>query len=224
MVLLSASGLSVPAPPGAAADPLPGPVDLDLASGELLGVRGPSGAGKTTLLRCLALLEPRATGEVRFRDAPVPPAHTPAFRRAVVYLPQQPPPVPMTVAASLAQPFSFKSAGDGAYDAAVAGAMCRRLGLPGDVLDRWVPDLSAGEAQRVSLVRALLVAPDVLLLDEFTSALDPASREAAEALVSEWRTAGERAAVLVSHDAAQNDRMTSRSLALSRDASAGGGK
>lgn len=218
MVLLSATGLSVPALAGSPRALLPGPVDLEVRTGEGVGVLGPSGTGKTTLLRCLCLLEPRAVGEVRLRGAPIPPARTPHFRRQVTYLPQQPPALPMRVGASFEQAFAFKSAAGGpAADPERAAALCARLRLPSDVRDRWVPDLSVGEAQRVALVRALLVDPAVLLLDEFTSALDETARDVAEALIRDFLGEGERAAVLVSHDPAQHVRLSTRTVTLDRE-------
>ncbi|HEY9721863.1 MAG TPA: ATP-binding cassette domain-containing protein, partial [Oscillatoriaceae cyanobacterium] len=75
--------------------------------------------------------------------------------------------------------------------------------------------LSGGERQMVGLVRALLLAPRVLLLDEITSAMDPTNTARAEALVAEWLAAeASRACVWISHDAAQRERVATRELSL----------
>lgn len=211
MPILEARGLSVQE---AHAQPLPGPVDLALEAGEILALGGPSGAGKTTLLRALALLDPRATGEVRFEGRPVADAAVPAFRRRVVYLAQKTPAGPEPVEAALKAPFAFRTAAGRVFDRGRAARLLDRLGLPDMFLERRMDALSVGEAQRVGLVRALLVDPTVLLLDEPTSALDPDGRLAAEALVTEWHRDGGRAAVLVSHDAEQVERLATRRLAL----------
>lgn len=222
MPLLSARALAVPFPAEEPADRwILSPTELDLDGGEVVAVRGPSGSGKTTFLRALALLEPRAEGEVLFHDEPVPDARVPAFRRAVCYVPQQPPRFPGTVEASLAAPFRFRAAA-GAFDPSRARHMLERLALPADVLGRRLQDLSVGESQRTALVRSLLGDPQILLLDEPTSALDPDSRATAETLLEEWMTGGGRAAVLVSHDPAQIARLATRTLLLEAGTLSGG--
>ena len=218
--LLEAIDLRVPPPPGAARAPLAGPISLSLAPGQALAVRGPSGSGKTTLLRSLALLEPRAEGEVRLEGRRPRRAEVPAFRQRVAYLPQTPPRWEGAVEESLRLPFQFQSQAHGAFEAARALGLLEALGLDApDLLERPLGNLSQGEAQRVALVRALITSPQILLLDEPTAALDPASRERCEGLLEEWIAARpERALVLVSHDPAQIERLCQRSLTLGSEA------
>ncbi len=214
MFILQARDLSVPPASSKAVASLEGPVSVGLTAGDVVAVLGPSGSGKTTFLRCLAMLEPRAQGDVFFRNELIEPSDTPAFRRLVAYLPQQPPAVPMKVEDALAHPFSFRSAKGADFDRGAAKQLCGRLLLPSDVMNRWSPDLSVGESQRIALVRTMLTKPQVLLLDEFTSAMDPAGMAEAERLVTEWLKEGERAAVLVSHDSRQRTRLANRTITL----------
>jgi putative ABC transport system ATP-binding protein len=84
-----------------------------------------------------------------------------------------------------------------------------------DFLDKLASDLSGGEAQIAALVRVLQLAPDVLLLDEPTASLDPASARSIEALVSAWFDAdAERACIWVSHDLEQARRVATRHLTM----------
>lgn len=214
-MLLEAEGVSVAGPAGQ--EPLlTGPVSVSLAAGDVLALGGASGSGKTTLLRALAMLEARAEGEVRLRGRVPADAALPAFRREVVYVPQTPPRFPLTVEASLRAVFALRSAAGEAYDPAAARGLLDRLLLPADVLGRRVPDLSGGEAQRVGFVRALLLRPAVLLLDEPTSALDRLARGALAALLGEWLSAGERAALIVTHEPAHFETLITRRLHLER--------
>jgi ABC-type iron transport system FetAB ATPase subunit len=81
-----------------------------------------------------------------------------------------------------------------------ASMYLKRLFLPEGILERDALVISVGEASRVALVRALLLRPDVLLLDEPTAALDPDSKEAAADLLREWVSSSNRGIVGVTHD------------------------
>lgn len=175
-------------------------VDLSVRPGESLALAGPSGSGKTTLLRSLAGLVPVEAGEITLGGRP-PAAHGwPAYRRAVMALPQGSPLGTGTVRDALALPFTYAVA-DRPFPEDEARELLRALRFPGDPLDQAVKHLSGGEGRRVSLARALLCRPRVLLADEPTAGLDEAAVEAVrEVLEAEGATRG-MALVLVAHDA-----------------------
>lgn len=198
MALLRAISLRIPPVKGATQTPLAGPIDFELAEGEAVQLSGNSGSGKTTLLRCVALLEARAEGEVRFRDTLVGGASVPGYRRQVIYVPQTPPRFQLTVEESLRLACRFL-ASDADFNSERARQMCRDLLLPDDIFERSLPRVSGGEAQRLGIVRALLADPVVLLLDEPTSALDKQSEDAVHALLDRWFQMGGRSLVSISH-------------------------
>lgn len=158
---------------------------------------GPSGAGKSTLLTLLAGGSLPHGGSVRWgqeiwsEDGRI---RTPAQERGVGWLPQAPSLVPhWTVARHLAATARYRT-----QDSALAVDAVAVLGLA-SLLQREAATLSAGEAQRVALLRALLACRGLLLLDEPVSALDPASARAALGLIAAWVAERGWTAIVVSH-------------------------
>lgn len=190
-------------------------LDLELQDGERLAVAGPSGAGKTLLLRTLAALEPLVEGEIRFQGRPLAQWHIPRYRAAVLYLPQAAVLAEGTVEEALRFPFTFRvhRLAGRAYDRERARRLLDSL-TRGDLLDRPTGDLSGGEAQVVALVRALLLEPTLLLLDEPTASMDEGLAEAAERLVAEWLAEPGRAVIWTSHRGDRLDRVTDRVVRL----------
>jgi ABC-type iron transport system FetAB ATPase subunit len=209
--LLSATGLFVPTEGGRT--PLAAPVDVRVEVGEVLALRGPSGAGKSTALRCLAALDARAVGELRYHGRPIEDDAVVAFRRDVQLVPQTPTRPARTVGEHWALAFSYRAASE-PYDHERALALAEALALPATLADQPLSQLSGGELQRVALVRSLLCAPSVLLLDEPTSALDPDNRQRVRAVLDGWLQGGERAAVVVTHDDEALDAWVTREHVL----------
>ena len=185
-----------------------GGLDLRLRAGQLVALVGPSGCGKTTLLRALCGLCDVAAGELRLRGRTPEQWGLPAWRRRVTYLAQRPALlVDGTVREELGRPFEYRTAGGKGLVEARATELLGELGLPEHVLSQQARTLSEGELQRVCLARVLLLEPEVLLLDEPTSALDPEAVAAAERALRQAVAARGAAALVVTHDPAQAERL-----------------
>ncbi len=169
-------------------------------------VFGPSGAGKSTLLRLCNRLEVPTSGRVLFRGRDVAGLNPLQLRRQVGMCFQRPTPFPGTVAENL------RAASSGASNAEMT-AVLERVALTGSWLDRDATALSGGEAQRVCLARTLITSPDVLLLDEPTSAIDAEAASLIEQAVLD-QTAGGMTVLWVSHDPAQVERVADRVLRI----------
>ena len=175
------------------------PASLSLSAGECLAVRGPSGAGKTLLLRAIADLDP-SEGQVCLNGRDRSTITGPEWRRLVGYVPAE----PGWWADTVGEHF-------GEWTAALD--FVRDLGLPKEAKAWPIARLSTGERLRLALIRALIVRPKVLLLDEPTAALDPASVAAAESLVA-TRVKEGLAALWVTHDVGQAKRIAHRLLVV----------
>lgn len=192
--------------------------DFTLGAGERLSITGPSGSGKSVFLRTLALLDPCDEGFVTWRGERIVRAGIPAYRRRVAYIAQRPAMLDGTVEDNLHYPYTLKAYHDARFDRDAAARLAHAAGRGADFLDKPASELSGGEAQIAAFVRVLQLAPDVLLLDEPTASLDPASVRAIEALVAAWFDDGDenrsRASIWVSHDPEQAHRVAARHLTM----------
>ncbi len=178
---------------------------LDIARGEVLALVGPSGAGKSTLLRLLNFLEPPSAGEIRFAGQPVPAEPPLAVLRRVTTVFQRPVLLQQSVRNNIA--FGVKLRGqavDGRVDAAL-----EQVGLQA-LARQPAHKLSGGEMQRAALARALVLEPDVLLLDEPTANLDPYNVGLIERIVAEQNRARGTTVVVVTHNIFQARRLATR--------------
>ena len=192
-----------------------GPITLAIRPGETVALIGPSGAGKSTILKLLLGLIAPDEGEVLLDGAPLD-ARDASARRRFGYVVQGGGLFPhLTAAGNIGLVPRFLGWPPERLRARVErlSALAR---FPEPALSRFPSELSSGQAQRVGLMRALALDPDVLLLDEPLGALDPVTR--AE-LQNDLRTAFAdlaKAVVLVTHDLAEAAFLAHR-LVLLRD-------
>lgn len=176
-------------------------VSAVLEEGGVLNVRGPSGVGKTTLLRTLARLREPLEGTVLLKGKPwtgYPPVQ---WRRMVHYAAQKPVVFDGTVEENLRKPFELAAVkSDLEYNREKAYRLMEQLLLPRGMAEQDARTLSGGESSRMGLIRAVMVDPVILLLDEPLAALDNRAALAVLEFISAWL--GEvpgRGVVLVSH-------------------------
>lgn len=208
--MLSARDITVTYQAGAPA--LDG-VSLEVPRGEVRGLLGPNGAGKSTLLRVLATLQRPDAGAVTVAgiDALQSPA---AARRHLGYLPQEFGFPPALTALELLDHFALlKGLEHRGRRREAVGGMLARVNLWTDRA-RPVKTLSGGMKQRLGIAVALIGAPDVLIVDEPTVALDPSERHRVHDLLLEL--AEERAVLLSTHLVADVEALCHHAIVLHR--------
>ena len=180
---------------------------LDVLAGEVLVIIGPNGAGKSILLETLALLQRPTQGSVLFEEQPVDGREL-ALRRRMAVVFQDPLALRRSVVANVAMGLRLRGVSRSARREKAAHWM-RRFGIA-HLAKRSAMTISGGEAQRANLARAFALDPEVLLLDEPFSALDPPTREELlDDLSDALRDTGVTT-VFVTHDRAEALRLGDR--------------
>lgn len=176
-------------------------ISLDIPQGSVVTLIGPSGSGKSTLLRCLNLLEPIDDGEIFLdgEDISVPGLDANPIRQHVGMVFQSFNLFPhMTVMENIILSPTRTRGIDKATARVKATELLERFGLA-DKATSYPDQLSGGQQQRVAIVRALAVEPEVLLLDEITSSLDPELVAEVLDVVRELKSSG-MTIVLATHE------------------------
>ncbi len=183
----------------------------DVLAGEVLGLLGPTGAGKSTLLRLLAGLVRPDHGDLSFESQPFA-SHDPALptRRRMTLVDQLP--LLLTGTVRFNVEYGLRLRGQ-PQRADKVDAMLDRLGLSRFALQS-ARTLSAGQTQLVALARALVIEPEVLLLDEPTAHLDPAHVTLVEETIRQARQDRRMTVVWATHNLFQARRVASRTALL----------
>jgi putative ABC transport system ATP-binding protein len=185
-------------------------ISVAVQSGEVLVIVGPSGSGKSSFLRLLNRLDEPTSGTVLLEGVDyreIPPRE---LRRKVGMVTQRAFLFPGTVYDNLS--FGPRQRGE-TLSQSKADELLTRVGLTG-YGNRDVANLSGGEAQRVSLARALANSPILLLLDEPTSALDEDAKAGVESLIRDIIQETDLTCVMVTHDISQAARLATRIMLM----------
>jgi phosphate transport system ATP-binding protein len=194
-------------------------VSIDIHRREVTAFIGPSGCGKTTLLRCLNRMNETIPGAVMTgailmdgEDIYDPEIDPPMLRRRFGWVAQRPNPFPRSIYSNVAYaPLLHGLATTRRDTDAIVEQALTRAGLWMEVRDRLKfsgTDLSIGQQQRLCIARAIAMRPEVLLMDEPASALDPISTATIEQLIDELRR--EFTIVIVTHNMQQAARIAQR--------------
>jgi len=179
------------------------PTNLAVERGKTTALIGPSGCGKSTLLRLIIrLIEPDA-GTVAFNGAPITPENIDMLRRRIGYVIQEGGLFPhLTARANVL--LMARHLGKAAREmGGRLSELCELTRFSENLLARYPVELSGGQRQRVSLMRALMLSPELLLLDEPLGALDPLVRASLQKDLKEIFTGLQQTALLVTHDLAE---------------------
>ncbi len=189
-------------------------VSLSIPENTITTIVGPSGSGKSTLIRTfnrLTDLYPRlrVNGEVLFHGRSVREYKVMLLRRRIGLVFQKPNPFPMSVFDNVAFGPKLHASLTGSQLDTIVEESLKHAGLYGEVKDNMeknAMDLSGGQQQRLCIARALAVQPEVLMMDEPTSSLDPIAKSRIEELM--LRLKEDYTVVLVTHDIDQANRVS----------------
>jgi len=178
-------------------------LNLEIERGTITALIGPSGCGKSTILRLIVGLVTADSGEIQFDGEKIAAETIMKIRRRLGYVIQDGGLFPhLTARHNLAlQPRLFRKRRDDIENRITE--LCQLTKFPSSGLDRYPLELSGGQRQRVSLMRALMLSPELLLLDEPFAALDPLVRMNLQRDLKEICARLEQTVLLVTHDLAE---------------------
>ena len=177
--------------------------DLAVERGKTTVLIGPSGCGKSTLLRLIVGLVTPDSGSIVFDGSEIAPANIDNLRRRIGYVIQEGGLFPhLTARANILLMARYLRKSHEEMHSRVL-ELCELTRLSENLLSRYPIELSGGQRQRVSLMRALMLSPELLLLDEPLGALDPLVRASLQRELKEIFTRLRQTALFVTHDLAE---------------------
>ena len=179
------------------------PTDLSIERGKTTVLIGPSGCGKSTLLRLIIRLIEPDSGTIEFDGAQISPDKIDILRRRIGYVIQEGGLFPHLTARANVLLMARHLGKPESESRQRLAELCVLTRFSENLLGRYPVELSGGQRQRVSLMRALMLSPELLLLDEPLGALDPLVRAALQKDLKEIFVRLQQTALLVTHDLAE---------------------
>lgn len=189
-------------------------INLEIEKNDVIGIVGPSGSGKTTLVKTISLLNHnQVEGEYYYNEKQILPLKNgntlENVRKNLIFIHQQPILFKGSVRYNIQYSLKLRKIKDEDYTKELINSF--KLN---DILNRNVDLISGGEKQRISLLRAMVVKPEVLVLDEPTQNLDPANISNIEKNLDNYRKKENGTIVIVTHNLFQAMRITNKILVL----------
>ena len=183
---------------------------LNIETGSIYGIMGDNGAGKTTLLKIMAGLESYDCGKIAYNDTPL----SKEVMKKITYLSQTPYLMQTSVYENIAYPLKIRNTPESVIFEKLKDVM-EELNI-GDLGHQMATKLSGGESQKVALARALVFDPEVLLLDEPTASIDPATIEVIEEAILKRNQTQKMTVVMISHNVDQVKRVCHKTILMQK--------
>ncbi|KHD43368.1 ABC transporter ATP-binding protein [Streptococcus hongkongensis] len=185
-------------------------VSFEVEAGDFISIVGPSGGGKSTLLKLASFLISPTKGEILFKGKNLKDSNPISIRQAISYCFQTPHLFGSKVKDNIAFPYDIRHE---KIDQARVTSLFDLFKMDHSYLNRDITKLSGGEKQRISLIRQLLFQPEILLLDEVTSALDQTNKEIVEDVIKTLHDKGVTI-LWITHDAEQSRKYANKLMTV----------
>lgn len=174
---------------------------------EIIALLGPSGSGKSSLLKSINMLNTPSCGQIKYHNNDIQEISPMALRKKIGYVLQKPTLFGNDVMENLKYPCELHQK---VFDINLVEFYLKKVNLKPDILEKKPNELSGGEQQRISLVRTLLLEPEIILLDEVTSALDEDNTILIEELIKYENENNELTVIFISHNNEQAKRLAQK--------------
>ena len=181
-------------------------INIDIHKGEILTMVGPSGSGKSTLLRCINRLIEPDTGNIFYNNQDYSTIPITQLRKNILLVPQD----SIMFSGTIKENISYGLTIHNIDDETLIEQSLIDAGLPRTFLKKNAEKLSGGEKKRVALARALALNPDILLLDEPTSGVDPKNIQTVEQNITDFTKQRALTVIWVTHNVEQAKRVSHR--------------
>lgn len=185
-------------------------ISFNIEKGDFISIIGPSGSGKSTLLKLSSHLISPSNGTILYKGKDLLEYNPMRLRQNICYCFQIPHLFGKDVRENLIFPYNIRNSN---VDFKRIEYLLRLFNLDKDILNRQVEKLSGGEKQRICLIRSLLITPDVLLLDEVTSALDTENTVIVEKAIKKINEDG-TTILWVTHNLEQSKKFANKVLTI----------
>ncbi len=185
-------------------------ISISIAKGDYISIVGPSGSGKSTFLKlCSHLISPTG-GNIIYKGKNITEHNPTELRKSIAYCFQMPFLFGDTVAENINFPFSIRNI---KLDQDRVNKLFSIFHIDTDFLNKDVKNLSGGEKQRIAIIRSLLFEPEILLLDEITSALDTDNTRIVESVIASLNKKG-TTVLWITHNLEQSRKQANKLLTL----------